>query len=80
MKMHDVVAPAEGAQSVDADRMHLDLSAWGHSSAQPHRSRWSLKHTHTHTTPVSQPNANHFLQATTTSEKPEICPADPGGD
>ena len=55
--MHDGVAPAEGAQSVDADQMHLDLSAWGRSSAQPHCSRRSLKHTHTHThTHLLRPN------------------------
>ena len=50
VKRQNGVAPAEGAQSTDADEMHLDLSALEHSSAQPHCSRWSHGHyTHTHT-------------------------------
>ena len=43
-KMHYGVTPAEGAQSAEADEMHLNLSAWGYSTAQPHCSRWSHRH------------------------------------
>lgn len=54
--------PDEGAQSAEADGMQLNLSAWGHSAAQLHCSRWSHRHsTHTHTTSVAKLKANQFL-------------------
>ena len=38
------------------------ISAWGHSAAQLHCSRWSHRHsTHTHTTSVAKLKANQFL-------------------
>ena len=43
-KMYYGVTSAEGAQPAEADEMHLNLSAWGYSTAQPHCSRWSHRH------------------------------------
>ena len=58
--------PAEGVQFAEADGMQLNLSAWGHSAAQLHCSRWSHSHsththTNTHTTSVAKLKANQFL-------------------